>query len=101
MGQRKGGKKYEALAQTNGPYSDCKGIEGSNQSRCQILGMLSGSIAVKTNKNRTKYKTYFVLFFVITTVLMITLQRLEMSQSGYGTISAFICIIHLGFFENK
>ena len=40
-------------------------------------------------------------FFVITTVLMITLQRLEMSQSGYGTISAFICIIHLGFFENK
>lgn len=39
MEQRKGGKKYEALAQTNGPYSDCKRIEKSNQSCCQILGM--------------------------------------------------------------
>lgn len=101
MEQRKGGKRYETLAQTNGPYSDCKGIEKSNQSCRQIVVMSRWSIAVKTNKNRTKYKTYFVLFFVITTVLMITLQRLEMSQSGYGTISAFICIIHLGFFENK
>lgn len=44
MEQRKRGKRYEALAQTDGPYFGCKGIEKSNQSRCKIVGMHNSSI---------------------------------------------------------
>lgn len=54
MEHRKGGKRDEALAQTDDSYSDCNGIEKSNQSCCQIVGMLSGSITVTTDKKQAE-----------------------------------------------
>lgn len=52
------------MAQTDDSYFGCNGIEKSNQSCCQIVGMQYTPITITLKRNRPKYVSYFGLFFI-------------------------------------